>query len=141
MPTLVKTSDPILHRPCKIATANRAKGAVRQLRRIMQDVTWGNCVGMAAPQIGIDKRVFIAGKTAFINPKILWRSLDKSVDKEGCYSLKSGVYYPILRSNSVRIKWVGERGGHHIATFTGHMARVIQHEYDHIDGILISEKE
>lgn len=141
MSVLVKTDNPVLHHPAKLVVANRAAGIVRRLRRIMREVDWGNCVGMAAPQIGVNKRVFIAGKTAFINPRILWYSLEKEVDKEGCYSLESGVYYPILRSKSVRIQWVGERGGHHIATFYGIMARIIQHEYDHIDGILISEKE
>lgn len=140
MSVLVKTDTPVLHKPAKPVVANRASGIIRKLRRIMREVNWGNCVGMAAPQIGINKRVFVAENKAFINPKIVWRSLEKDSAMEGCYSLEHGAYYPIKRSKSVRIQWVGARGQHHIATFTGNMARVIQHEYDHIDGILINEK-
>jgi len=100
-------------------------------------------VGLAAPQIGMLKRMFVVshreGAKIIINPEIYWRSWRKEVDEEGCLSIP-GVYGPVRRSRSIKIKYTDENGQKHDIKAMGFFARVIQHEFDHIEGVLFTEK-
>ena len=104
--------------------------------------------GLAAPQIGIAKRIFVfraersddAPIIKMINPEILLKS-DKMVsDEEGCLSIRGPddvpVFYDVMRPESVVVSWFDEFGAAHKREFDGFSARVIQHEMDHLDGIL-----
>jgi peptide deformylase len=102
-----------------------------------------NGCGIAAPQVGINKRFFVAiinnkEIKIFINPKIIEYSKETNLDTEGCLSIPNmeGV---IERYNWIKIKYFN---GKKIVTelYTGLNARIIQHENDHLDGILYTDK-
>jgi len=107
-------------------------------------------VGLAAPQIGKALRIFIVDasvnsdeepelkdfKKAFINPEILERYGNACVMNEGCLSLPD-IHEDISRPASVRVRYQDENLEEHTEEYSGFAARVIQHEYDHLDGILL----
>ncbi len=100
-------------------------------------------VGLAAPQVGVSKRIIvIAGKNgvkAFINPEIVKKSREKDIDKEGCLSLP-GLWLDIRRSVKAKIRVLDETGKEIEIEAQGFMARVFQHEIDHLSGILFFER-
>jgi peptide deformylase len=107
-------------------------------------------IGLAAPQVWVNKRIIIAGlpkkhddesypTIVMINPVILKKSPDTSVDEEGCLSLP-WLRGNVLRSNSIEVEWNDIKGKKIRKIITGFGARVVQHEVDHLDGILISDK-
>lgn len=113
-------------------------------------------VGLAAPQIGLGIRLFLIDtveverkkekadtdiglKQVFINAQILEESGDLWAYEEGCLSIPR-VTGDVERQKQIRIKWQDENFEDHEAVFTGINARVIQHEYDHIEGQLFTEK-
>ena len=97
-------------------------------------------VGLAAPQIGISLRLAVAEVEGheyyLINPEITSLSQEKIVSEEGCLSLP-GEFFPILRSETVTVKYTNEKGLPKKLRARGFLATVIQHEVDHLDGILI----
>jgi peptide deformylase len=108
-------------------------------------------VGLAAPQVGKSLRIFVVDassaadedepelegfKNAFINPEILERTGDSWVMNEGCLSLPE-IREDISRPEQVKIKYLDENLNEHIEQYSGFAARVIQHEYDHLDGVLL----
>ncbi|WP_192822217.1 peptide deformylase [Rufibacter sp. LB8] len=109
-------------------------------------------VGLAAPQIGKSVRLFVIDskpfmdegeeekgvKKAFINPVILEESGDEWAFDEGCLSIP-GVREEVWRQENVKIKYYDLDGTEHIEEFDDVTARVIQHEYDHIEGILFTD--
>jgi peptide deformylase len=113
-------------------------------------------VGLAAPQIGLSIRLFMIDtlevkrktekvdtdlgmKQVFINAQILEETGEPWVYEEGCLSIPR-VTGDVERLKEVRIRWQDEQFETHEALFTGINARVIQHEYDHIEGLLFTEK-
>lgn len=102
--------------------------------------------GLAAIQIGVPKRVIVAlDKDAselliMINP-IIKRVLNRStVEREGCLSVPPSKWRPVSRPAKCDIEWMDFKGNSLSKTFTGHIARVIQHEIDHLDGVIITDK-
>jgi len=102
-------------------------------------------IGLAAPQVGLGIRFAVAhdskgGKTyGFVNPQIDWFSIEKKVGVEGCLSFP-GVYGDIERSLAIHVKWQDADFVEHEADFEGHFARVVQHEVDHLNGVLILDR-
>lgn len=110
-------------------------------------------VGLAAPQIGKSIRIFMVDtvqamkegeedqgiKTAFINAEILEESGKEWSYEEGCLSIPN-IRGDVSRLDTVTIRWQDEEFNTHEQTFDGINARVIQHEYDHIEGKLFTEK-
>lgn len=96
-------------------------------------------VGLAAPQVGINRRLFVAdigdGPMVFINPKIV-RMSGKSVMEEGCLSIP-GVYVQVKRAEKIWVKFLDENNHSHERACDDLLARVVQHESDHLDGKLI----
>lgn len=103
-------------------------------------------VGLAAPQIG-DLRRFIVMMDPetndvykMINPVILSKSNDTCVLEEGCLSVVGGdnlpVFANVTRPKQVDVQWTDENGKQHVQNMTGTLARIVQHELDHLDGIL-----
>ena len=74
-----------------------------------------------------------------INPEITWISEKKDIDQEGCLSIPD-VREDVSRKSTVTIEYMDENFKKHTDTYEGLTARVIQHEYDHIDGILFTDK-
>lgn len=103
-------------------------------------------LGLAAPQVSKSLRIFVINdatsaqsKTVFINPKIKRKSLGKTCEEEGCLSAP-GVYKSIKRSSSVTIEAFNEKGEKFKLKAKGLLARVFQHEHDHLEGILILDR-
>ncbi|MBD23209.1 MAG: peptide deformylase [Alphaproteobacteria bacterium] len=103
----------------------------------------GNGIGLAAPQVGIKKRIVVidikkddvSNPIAFINPKIIKLSEEKFINEEGCLSVPE-YYADVERSKEVEVEWFDNAGIRKSTTFTGLMSICIQHEIDHLDGIL-----
>lgn len=104
--------------------------------------TYGG-IGLSAIQLGIPVRVFSVGydnqNQVFFNPKIVQQSIETSKMKEGCISYPF-CYVMVERSNDIVVQWQDFEGKHHEGNFSGYTARVIQHEYDHLDGIVLPSK-
>jgi peptide deformylase len=102
-------------------------------------------IGLAAPQLGVSQRLLIyrvgpdAPVIALANPEIEWLSEEADVLEEGCLSLP-GVQLDIERPIHVRVRARDERGEERTVEASGLEARVIQHELDHLDGLLILDR-
>ena len=116
-----------------------------------------NGVGLAAPQIGVLKQIFIADfdyfqeeesfikseieklQQVFINPIILDEFGDDFIFSEGCLSIPD-ISEEVIRKNNLTIEFLDEKFNQQKITCSGIIARVIQHEYDHLNGILFTDK-
>ena len=110
-------------------------------------------IGLAAPQIGKSIRIFVidgaplaedepqlAGfKKAFINPHIIEKKGVLKPMTEGCLSIPN-IREEVDREGNIRIQYYDENWNFHDEEYDGYIARVIQHEYDHLDGILFTDK-
>ena len=97
-------------------------------------------IGLAGPQVGVEKRIFVChvqGDEAriFINPEIIGTSLEMSPYEEGCLSIP-GVYSEIMRPSSITVQAWNLNGRPFKLEAEGILARVIQHEMDHLKGVL-----
>ncbi len=101
-------------------------------------------LGLAAPQIGVNKRIFVTSvegdvERVFINPSILETSQETYNAEEGCLSLP-GVYGEVDRFKDIKVQAWNEKGRPFTLEASELMARLIQHEYDHLDGVLFFER-
>lgn len=101
-------------------------------------------LGLAAPQVGVDKRFFIVSlpdgtRREFINPEITGMSVETNPYEEGCLSLP-GVYHDVVRPSKVIVSARDANGASFTLKASGLLARVIQHEYDHLDGKLFIDR-
>jgi peptide deformylase len=115
---------------------------VRRMGHLMHDA-YG--IGLAATQLGVMHRVLVyrtemeGAVAALVNPVLEWHSKDKETAEEGCLSLP-GVVVEVERPVHVRVRAQDERGEPILVEASGLEARVIQHEMDHLDGVLILDK-
>lgn len=144
-----------------------AEVSTERIKRLLADMkdtlaSSDDGVGLAAPQIGAGLRVFLVSEEAkiideaakapnvakaakereysvFINPTLKKRARQKTVMFEGCLSVP-GKVGEVTRSEKVRLEWYDEGGRRHERGFTKFLARVIQHELDHLDGVLIVDR-
>lgn len=101
--------------------------------------------GLAAPQIGENLRLFVMdchwkdgaerAPSVFLNPSVVRRSAAEVVNEEGCLSIP-GVPVDVIRPASITMRWADLEGAAHEETFEGFEAVCVQHEADHLDGIL-----
>lgn len=101
-------------------------------------------IGLAAPQIGRSIRLFVLKaddgvKRTFINPQIIQTSTEVSSYEEGCLSIPK-IYADVIRPERVTVQALNEKGRRFTLEADGLLARVIQHEYDHLDGILFIDR-
>mgnify|MGYP000983718360 CR=1 FL=1 len=111
-------------------------------------------VGLAGPQVGLEDRIFVVDlspladedhpefkdfKKVFINAHIKERSGSLAVVEEGCLSIP-GIHEKVTREDEIHIEYLDENHKPHDEAYTGYMARVIQHEYDHLDGVMFTDK-
>ena len=100
-------------------------------------------IGLAAPQVGVSRRLLIMDVAdgeerrpmTVINPEILWCSDELGTAEEGCLSLPS-FYAEVARPVAVRVRYQGDDGAERELDADGLLARCIQHEIDHLDGVL-----
>ncbi|OGN13710.1 MAG: peptide deformylase [Candidatus Yanofskybacteria bacterium RIFCSPHIGHO2_02_FULL_43_22] len=133
----------------KVAVDDIKKGLYKDLVSDMKKaMIENNGVGLAANQVGKDLSVFVVDQKlakensvpdVFINPEITEYSKEASETEEGCLSMP-GYWVPIKRSRKIRIKAVGENGNKIKFKARGFLARVLQHETDHLNGITIRDR-
>ena len=115
---------------------------VSRMAGIMNDALG---VGLAAPQLGISQRLLVyrvgpdAPVIVLANPELEWTSGDAEAGEEGCLSIP-GVTVDVERPVHVRVRALDEEGEERMVEASGLEARVIQHEMDHLDGVLILER-
>jgi peptide deformylase len=112
---------------------------IRKLGEDMLETLSGKGVGLAAPQIGQSLRMFVTDvegdkHRVFINPEILLTSQEQITFEEGCLSLPR-LYIDVIRPETIKVQAWNEKGRPFTLEVGGFLARVVQHEYDHLDGI------
>jgi len=137
--------DPVLRKPAEPITAFD-----EELRAIVQGMFErmyaSKGVGLAAPQVGLKLRILVLNPTGeskdelvLVNPKILARSGPPTLFEEGCLSFP-GVYAEIERPEACRIQACTLDGTPFEATYDGFVSRIVQHEYDHLEGVLLVDR-
>ena len=117
----------------------------RQVRRMAGIMSDALGVGLAAPQLGVSQRLLVyrvgtdAPVIALANPELEWQGADNEMLEEGCLSLP-GVQVDVERPLHVRVRGQDEHGDERRIEASGLEARVIQHEMDHLDGVLILDR-
>jgi peptide deformylase len=146
------TGDPVLHSPAELVTEfdDTLRTLVADMYETMELAPG---VGLAAPQVGVGLRVFVYNwiddddvlwRGAAINPE-LWISpppigaADEDDDSEGCLSIP-GERYPLRRAELAVLRAVDLQGKPFEIKAEGWLARIFQHEYDHLDGILYADR-
>lgn len=122
---------------------------IRDMKETMLEY---NGAGLAAPQVGVSKRLFVAGLPenledknspiqwyVFVNPRITHYSKEVESMEEGCLSFPE-LFFPVNRSVRVTVEYQDEFGMKKTMDAEGFLARVIQHETDHLDGILYIDR-
>jgi peptide deformylase len=139
-----KYGDPVLKsRALEVVRFDDAlREEVRRMGRLMHDALG---IGLAATQVGVMHRVLVyrveaeAAIAALVNPVLEWASDDEEAMEEGCLSLP-GVLVSVDRPVHVRVRAQDEHGEPIVVEASGLEARVLQHEIDHLDGVLILDR-
>jgi peptide deformylase len=139
-----KLGDPVLR--TKALPVERFDDALRDEARrmaiVMEDALG---IGLAAPQVGISHRLLVyrvdpeSPTVTLVNPRIEWSSRDEEIAEEGCLSLPF-VHVDVERPVAVLVRAHDAGGEELVIEATGLEARVIQHEIDHLDGVLILDR-
>ena len=156
---IVAYGDPVLRKVGKDIDKDSPK--LNELISNMWETMYNaSGVGLAAPQIGLPVRLFLVDATpfaedeelsekertalegfkeVFINPKIEEETGNDWVFNEGCLSIPD-IREDVTRKDTITISYLDENFQKHTETFDGILARIIQHEYDHIEGVLFTDK-
>jgi peptide deformylase len=143
---VVKIPDPVLRKIAadvlvdKKGISKKTNFLIDEMMRIMRKA---NGVGLAAPQVGISQRLFVMAPldfrpTALINPKII-KAEGEQIGQEGCLSIP-GLYGDVKRYDYIEVEAMDRRGRELVFELEGMPARVAQHEIDHLDGVLFTDK-
>jgi peptide deformylase len=117
-------------------------GEVQRMTGLLEDALGA---GLAATQLGVMHRVFVYRADpdspigVLVNPQLEWASEQTEVDEEGCLSIP-GVWVPVERPAAVRMRGRDAGGRERTVEAEGMEARVLQHELDHLDGVLMLER-
>ena len=139
---IVKLGDPVLREVAK-KVPKITPNIIKLLENMKDTLYEARGVGLAAPQIGISKRVVVIdigeGLLELINPVIVAQE-GKEVDTEGCLSIP-GVEAEVLRAEKVTVEAQNRNGEKFTISGKGFLARALQHEIDHLNGILFIDKQ
>ena len=140
---IVWAPDPVLKTKCLHVTS--VGEAEKQLMKDMLETMYNAPgVGLAAPQVGITKRIIVVdcartdeppSPYKMVNPELIGSSKEEVINEEGCLSLP-GHYADVTRPSTARVRYLDENGNQQIMDTEGLLAVCIQHEIDHINGIL-----
>jgi peptide deformylase len=139
---IVTYGDEILAR--KAEPVKDIDDAIRKLGQDMLEALAGKGVGLAGPQVASPLRIFVTDvdgdkPRVFINPEIVLTSQELVTIEEGCLSLPR-LYLDVTRPEFVRVQAWNEKGRPFTVETDGLLARVIQHENDHLDGVLFIDR-
>ncbi|MEE8272452.1 MAG: peptide deformylase [Alphaproteobacteria bacterium] len=140
---IIIAPDPVLKR-----TAKRVETVDDRIRTLMDDMLEtmyeAPGIGLAAPQVGVLERVIVVDVTGkdeerqpyrLVNPELVWTSDDTVANEEGCLSLPEH-YAEVTRPAEARVRYLDETGQSRELHATGLLATCVQHEIDHLSGIL-----
>lgn len=157
---VVQDPDPILHKKTEEIRNFRDPSLKKMVRDMKETLLHEDGLGLASPQIGISLSLFVIPPeyapqvrtlsaplslfrplhpTVFINPRLMKHGKDKEAIEEGCLSVKN-TYHPITRSYEVTLEARNEKGQKFRVTASGLLARIFQHETDHLNGILFLDR-
>ncbi len=134
-------------------TSAETKEIIRDLVETAVNQTEPEAAGLAAPQIGFNKRIILVRdfkvlpntdkllieNKVMINPRIISESKNQDIDWESCLSIP-GMYGQVMRPEGIKLTYTDENGTEHKIRAKNFFARVIQHEIDHLNGIIFTEK-
>ena len=136
--------DPVLRERARPVPAvdDAVRRQIARMRRLLEDAMEA---GLAAPQLGILNRVFVYRVDpegpihALVNPELEWVDTDVEVAEEGCLSIP-GIWIEVARPAQVRMRALDEQGDPVVIDAEMPEARVLQHELDHLDGVLTLDR-
>ncbi|NNU82529.1 peptide deformylase [Geobacillus sp. BMUD] len=141
--SIVTYPNPILEQPCAPVTIfDRRLG--RLLDDMYETMLAADGVGLAAPQVGIAEQIAVVdvgdehGRIELINPVVI-ETRGEEVDVEGCLSFP-GLFGEVPRAKYVKVRAQNRRGRPFTLSATGFLARALQHEIDHLHGVLFTSK-
>ena len=141
---LISSEDQLLHQKIKKGSYNLDLSKLSYT--LNENMFHHNGVGLSANQIGIEERVFVMvcdmetmETITCFNPKIIKESKDKVVMEEGCLSYPE-LFLEISRPSSIIVKYEDESKEVYKTKLTGYIARIFQHEYDHMEGIDFTQR-
>jgi len=152
---VIQLGNPILRAKNKKVDNVNDEKVIETVQNLIDSMRHYNLIGMAAPQIGVNLKIFVTeirptpsrkpdvldNLRIFINPKIIFKSKKEVVMYEGCGSVANGdLFGPVKRAEKIIVKTINEKGKSVKLKADGLLARVIQHEYDHLVGIEFVEK-
>lgn len=133
--------DPVLKEHSRDAAVDEElRDLVERMKKIMHAA---DGVGLAAPQIGILRKIIVFQldnqEYVLLNPEITWRSEETITEPEGCLSLAS-LATEVERAEKVRVEGDGLDGNRVVLDLEGLNARILQHEIDHLNGLMIIDR-
>lgn len=139
---IVKVPDPVLRKKA-IAVAKFSKKHQLLIDQMLRAMRQANGIGLAAPQLGVLQRVIVIANSegrslGLVNPVITARE-GEQIGEEGCLSIP-GLYGNVVRSEYVLVEALDRRGREITVELEGMDARVLQHEVDHLEGVLFTDK-
>ncbi|PEA55267.1 peptide deformylase [Bacillus pseudomycoides] len=140
---IVKHPNEVLETPCE-RVINFDKKLVKLLKDMHETMLIADGVGLAAPQVGVSLQVAVVdidddnGKIELINPVIL-EQRGEQVGPEGCLSFP-GLFGDVTRAEYIKVRAQNRRGKVYLLEADGFLARAIQHEIDHLHGVLFTSK-
>jgi peptide deformylase len=145
--------NPVLRRRSQVVENIQDDRIQELIDNLISTVQQANGVGIAAPQVAMGDRLFVVASrpnlrypqapkmdpTAMINPRIIANSTETVKDWEGCLSIP-GIRGLVPRSRSIEIEYTSRDGQLHRQELTDFVARIFQHEHDHLDGIVFLDR-
>lgn len=136
---IVKNPDPILRKVAEKIKDPMDPTIQKLIKEMLETLKNANGVGLAAPQVGQSMRLCVIDVDdeiyVLINPQITAKSKSKYISEEGCLSIP-GEFYLIERYDEVKVRYLNQEGKQVKIKARGLLARAMQHEIDHLDGIL-----
>jgi peptide deformylase len=143
---ICKLGEDVLRQKCEVVKPEEINDDFRALlEEMFETMISANGVGLAAPQVGISKRFFVIIsdddiKRVFLIPEIIKTSAETSEYEEGCLSIP-GFSEKIIRPVKISISALDQNGKPFVMNdVDGLLARIIQHEYDHLDGLMYIDR-
>jgi peptide deformylase len=151
--SIIQLGNPILRQKAAVVENIRAENIQRLIDNLITTVAQANGVGIAAPQVAESHRLFIVASrpnaryphapemepTAMINPKILAHSTEIIKGWEGCLSIP-GLRGLVPRSQIIEVEYTNRDGKLQKKQLSDFVARIFQHEYDHLEGIVFVDR-
>ncbi len=141
LPIVTGERTPILRAKTK-PVSKVTKDVVTLIRDMEETTRAAKGAGLAAPQVNRSERVCIAmiskKLVPLVNPEITWRSRERETAEEGCLSLPD-IWIQVPRAAEIIIQFLSAAGRQRELKLSGFDARVVQHEVDHLEGILITD--